>query len=289
MRPTPRLRGETIAGILLTLALLLAACSLAAAAKNPSVVDDPAAPGSNPTQVPLGYDARHIWVKFQDDLDIAADGPRYPVDRSGSALREGRTINLFEALRAGGATWERAVGPDEATLDQLRRTAEINLGRPMPDLNTYFLLTVPDGMNAPDLMAQLLAIPEVENAGFQPLPMPAPLPGSFVSQQDYLDNATEGIGASYAWGLAGGTATNVRICDVEYSWNLSHQDLPAVTTLVPGGKTASDPYSDNNHGTAVLGEMGSLNNAFGTTGAAYGATFYAAPANFTTGYQPQLA
>ena len=68
------------------------------------------------------------------------------------------------------------------------------------------------------------------------------------------------------------------IVDLEYSWNLNHQDLPSnITELVPIGSIQSDPFDDNNHGTAVLGEMVRLNNGWGTTGAAYGATVAVAP------------
>ena len=240
--------------------------------------------------IPRGYDPQHVWVKFKDELNIAVGPPNYPVDRSGVMLQEQPAQALFQSVRAAGGKWERAVGPDEATMDAMRATAERNLGRSLPDLNNYFLLTVPSGMDAFDLMAQLNALTEVEATGFQPLPMPAPAPSNYQAQQGYLTPATNGIDAAYAWGIAGGTGTNVTICDLEYSWNLSHQDLPAgITTFVPGGKTATDPFGDNNHGTAVLGEMSSRNNGTGTTGAAYGATFRVAPASFTDGYQPALA
>src|SRR5205085_1910114 len=43
--------------------------------------------------------------------------------------------------------------------------------------------------------------------------------------QGYLDPAPLGLDARYAWTLPGGRGENVRVCDIEYSWNLTHSDL----------------------------------------------------------------
>jgi subtilisin family serine protease len=79
----------------------------------------------------------------------------------------------------------------------------------------------------------------------------------------------------------GGYGEAVRVCDLEYSWNLSHQDLPAITRL---GINPSDPYNDTNHGTAVLGELFGRENGWGVTGGVPSAVPYVAHTNFTTGY-----
>src|SRR5205085_3874840 len=67
-------------------------------------------------------------------------------------------------------------------------------------------------------------------AGFAAPPAQAPRSlaedGDFLETfQGYLDPAPLGIDARYAWTVAGGRGENVRICDIEYSWNLTHNDL----------------------------------------------------------------
>ncbi|MCP4248525.1 MAG: S8 family serine peptidase, partial [bacterium] len=94
--------------------------------------------------------------------------------------------------------------------------------------------------------------------------------------QGYLNAATAGIDANCMWQLPGGTGANSAIADLEYSWNLAHQDLGTVTLL---GAAPNDPFADDNHGTAVLGEMVSLNNGWGVTGATYNSTMYVVAVN----------
>ena len=75
----------------------------------------------------------------------------------------------------------------------------------------------------------------------------------------------------------------MRIVDVEYSWNQSHEDLDAASSggvLIPNG-TPSDPFSNNDHGTAVLGELISTNDSLGVTGIAHGAGIGLVNANNT--------
>ena len=88
--------------------------------------------------------------------------------------------------------------------------------------------------------------------------------------QGYLDIAPGGMDVNYAWSLDGGSGENVKIIDIEYDWNLKHNDLKAATSnllvYVPG--VDPDPADDINHGTAVLGELVATNNDFGVTGIA---------------------
>ena len=64
----------------------------------------------------------------------------------------------------------------------------------------------------------------------------------------------------------------MKIVDIEYSWNRSHEDLvkaaPAATVIANG--IVADPFNDNNHGTAVLGELVATANKLGVTGLAHG-------------------
>ncbi|MCK4574303.1 MAG: thrombospondin type 3 repeat-containing protein, partial [candidate division Zixibacteria bacterium] len=59
--------------------------------------------------------------------------------------------------------------------------------------------------------------------------------------------------------------------------------------IVPSGYTASDPYADDNHGTAVLGEIMSNANGWGTIGAAFGSGSTVAPTYLNGAWQIGLA
>jgi subtilisin family serine protease len=116
--------------------------------------------------------------------------------------------------------------------------------------------------------------------------MVAPTPGARASRQaddlepreleafqGYLDPAPTGMDIRYAWTLPGGHGENVRIVDIEFNWNLSHNDLAGAVAdpfiLVRG--TDPLPQFNINHGTAVLGELVASPDGIGVTGIAYGA------------------
>ena len=83
------------------------------------------------------------------------------------------------------------------------------------------------------------------------------------------------------WTNYGVFGAGIRVADVEYSFNANHQDLPAIDNLTPD---AVDPFNDNNHGTATLGEIAATENGWGTTGVGHGANVYFAGADYSDGY-----
>jgi hypothetical protein len=222
------------------------------------------------TAISPGYDDRHIRVKFVDDLDIGLSSDGQPVDRSGGTLSSRGAAEILSFISDAGGNWIRTTGEKEAKMDEMRQAAQLNLGQAIADLNNYFILSVPEGESAEEWMDGLNSLPEVEIATPLPLAMPPPVP-DYESMQGYLNPATEGIDAKHAWTLTGGTGSYVTVCDLEYSWNLNHDDLPpGIATWVMTGYTPVDPFNNNNHGTAVLGELVSQNNSWGTTGASHG-------------------
>jgi hypothetical protein len=107
-----------------------------------------------------------------------------------------------------------------------------------------------------------------------PVP-PAPVVAAsadYTPRQDYLGPAPVGIDAHYAWNHPGGRGAGVQISDCEWNWNFEHEDLlhnkRGVVVGTPGG--------DDDHGTAVMGEIGGDLNTFGVTGIAADALFGAA-------------
>jgi serine protease len=89
--------------------------------------------------------------------------------------------------------------------------------------------------------------------------------------QGYLDAAPVGMDIRYAWTLDGGRGENVRIIDIEVSWNLAHSDLVAATAnpfvFVEG--IDPQPQFNKDHGAAVLGEIVAASDGKGITGIAY--------------------
>ncbi len=97
----------------------------------------------------------------------------------------------------------------------------------------------------------------------------------FGGNQGYLRQnmpGTNGIEAEYSWTFEGGNGVGVTIYDIEYSWNVNHEDLSASTPLiVKPGDAAIDPFNNLNHGTSVLGELVGSNNVYGVKGISHGA------------------
>lgn len=229
------------------------------------------------SSIPPGHDPYRIEVKFRDGLEVELDASGGPAERRGAALRSPKALGILQRLRGTGAHWKRAVPLDRATLNRMRARAQTALHREIADFTGYFILELPQGSHAPDWMDALNALPEVELATPLPLPAPPPMPPDFEPLQGYLEPAPGGTDADFAWTIPGGTGEGAAICDLEFSWNLNHEDLPPVTVLLPEGSPGYDPGPDDYHGTAVLGEMVSLRNGWGTTGASYGARCYVAP------------
>lgn len=238
-----------------------------------------------------GYDRAHVEVKFTDGADIGLSSDGVPYDRSAQLLKSSRSQAVLGAIREAGGSWRRMSGAPETMVDGWITTAEENLDRGIADLNNYFILSVPDDITTEEWLDQLNSLDEVEIALAMPLPMPAPsIPGNFQANQGYLLNAPGGFGFQTAWGTPGGNgldfgaSVQAIICDFEYSWNASHQDLQLFTYLFNPALTPVDPFSDDNHGTAVMGELGSISNGWGTTGAVYKAINWTAPTNFASGW-----
>jgi serine protease len=181
--------------------------------------------------------------------------------------------------------WERICDVPEERLDELQLNGEANTGQSVYNLNNIYRLRIPKGLNVWEISQELEVLPGIMLARPVPKPTPPPLPPNYYAWQDYLRPASDnpsGIDADYAWTKAGGIGTGVTVCDLEYSWNYNHADV----TKAVGSQinfNVADPFSNTNHGTAVIGELVSNNNGWGTTGACYGAnlktcgTYYGSP------------
>lgn len=150
-------------------------------------------------------------------------------------------------------------------------------------LANYYVLKVNSSQQASDVAEQLKQLGAVETAYAKPLPAPAPSTPSYVSKQTYLQTAPTGLGVSAKIGGTAGTSlypgsngADVQVADLEYSWNINHEDLAALRAsgALWANGTPSDPFSDNNHGTAVAGMIAGTNNSYGVTGIASGTRYH---------------
>ena len=140
-------------------------------------------------------------------------------------------------------------------------------------MNLFFYVSVPDAEKAWEIVSLLNRLPVIDTAYMQAKPVnpAASTTPDYENEQDYLDpSALGGIDANFAWGVAGGTGIGVQIIDLENGWNLNHEDLPAGISLL-FGTNSTDP-ANFNHGTAVAGEMVSIQDGHGMSGIVYDAT-----------------
>ena len=223
------------------------------------------------------------------DLLEVLFSPDYQIRLRQDQLRaESRSVSpefTHTIKRMGSVSWQRLAGQTtEAQLDSYHVQAERQLQHPVYNMNNIFYLRLHDEQDVWEITETLKQMPEVINAYPVPLPMPLPTP-NWQDDQEYLNNTADwpptGFNSYAAWEKVGGTGTGVTICDFEYSWNTNHVDL---TKAVNSEKNpyAQDPYSDNNHGTAVLGELIASDNGWGVTGMVYDADVIA----YGTYYDP---
>lgn len=233
-------------------------------------------------------------------------------DRVVIKLREGQRVQLSDNQLKGLLRTEQsdfaatlfAVGIERpqmaplftrpsTMLDAERLDAESKSDRALADLNLYLVLDVPEGVSAAEVANRLNGLATVEFARPAPLPAPPPFDISpttpdFSDQQGYKGSAPTGINQPSALLYPGVDGTDMAMVDIEYDWQLDHEDLelPADRHLVAN---AVNPFGSNDHGTAVLGEIVGEDNGYGVTGITPSAFAYVAAANTTSGFNPANA
>lgn len=165
-----------------------------------------------------------------------------------------------EGLVPAGKEWQ---------LDEGRVDAEQRWGQELADLNLYFAIRdVGGAAGVSALVEELNASPVVESA-YIPVQMSTaavdedPVTTFVSSGQTWLGRAPNGIDAEYAWRFPGGDGAGVRVVDVEFSWELFHEDLPGSYFLMELSAFGS---LNVDHGTAVLGQLCAVHNDYGVRG-----------------------
>ncbi len=237
--------------------------------------------------------SQKVVVKFNEGRAVRLKAGRL------NGLPEGDIAAIAKLLNSKGiaaAGIKRMHARSEVELDAERNAAERESGRKLADLNLYYVISLPPGVDAADVANSLNQLKSVEFAepGAVPAPPPfdiAPATPNLKPDQDYLIKSKGGIGALQKSRYRGAWGKGLKVIDVEYSWQINHEDLelPA-NRILTGTETILDPFNDTNHGTAVMGEISGKNNGYGVTGIAPDATVFLAPANTSvSGYSPARA
>ncbi len=221
-----------------------------------------------------------IEIMFRKDAVVRLrDGNLLDLSGTGAVDGVHEILQLTDSF-----VWERITSVSEEELDAMETNGENRTGEDLYNLNNIFRLRFEGDIDIWELSNMLEELPGIMIARPVPLPQPPPTP-DYQGYQGYLKAASftpTGIDAIYAWTQPGGDGAGVTVCDLEYSWNYNHQDiLKASGSQI--NSNVQDPFSDNNHGTAVIGEMVSDFNGWGTTGICHGAmlktcgTYYGPP------------
>jgi len=226
-----------------------------------------------------------VVVKLHDGSDARLERGELVARRS--ELAPLRRLLAERGIGPGRIAPSLARSPEALRAERTR--AERRSGRRLRDLALYFTVLVPEGVDPAQLAAELRALPVVESAGRFPKPAPPPVDldpptPDFTGLQTYTAAAPAGIGFAALSALPGKDGAGTRYVDIEYWWQLAHEDLELPpSTLIPIG-TPVNPFMDaGSHGSAVLGILSARDNGYGVTGLVPAAQVWVAPA-FTAEY-----
>lgn len=229
-----------------------------------------------------------LEVKFDESLEVrgADEGLRSQRGRSmqrvESALERYAAYDLTPFVQ--GAAAERL---EEAAAEAHSRT-----GEPVPDMASWYVLRLPADTDVDAVLAELRALPEIVHADPAPNPAPPPSPApvqvaeptppvprtpDFIGMQRYFRSAAEnGIDADFSRADPRLRGAGIKIVDFEYDWNEDHEDLqlPNPGTELGGAQFAKYKGFNDQHGTAVMGILGAIDNKYGVTGGVPDAELY---------------
>ncbi|MCA8947859.1 MAG: S8 family serine peptidase, partial [Planctomycetes bacterium] len=153
-----------------------------------------------------------------------------------------------------------------------RQLAATPPGRtPDVDLGLYYEVTTQNAADTRLLVQRLNELAAVELAYARALPTPPPgdiLPVTpdFTLFQGYRAAAPAGVDADALLYTTGGSGSGVRVLDIEFSWQLQHEDIAALRPSSVVGPIPGPNYED--HGSAVAGVIAADADIYGVTGLA---------------------
>jgi hypothetical protein len=248
------------------------------------------AQGSQPSQLPRS--APELVVVLKPGSPVHRTLTEGPATAAAAAASQS-VLDIQSILaKSGAAMHPMFAAPEGNPSIQSEMTATRGSGG--DDLSRYFHIAAPESQ-LDGLANELRTHPSVDAAYVKPPAEPpvmaisrsrtmhiglsvppshAPAAASpdWTHGQIYLDAAPAGVDARFAWTKPGGLGEGVQIIDCEWNWNLQHEDL----RLNKRGVLVGSAGGDDDHGTAVWGEIGGDRNLFGVTGIAAKASLGAA-------------
>ncbi len=221
---------------------------------------------------------------------VAQSDPALRMTPEGFVSRSGANVTgLAAVLNHAGISVTPLFGVSEDRILERRRDLGLD-DSPLSAMETYYHIESAN-QDLNELADRLRRLDEVAGAYVKPaasLPVaidleieralspsdtpPAATTPDFRSNQIYLNPAPEGVDARFAWRYLGGRGMGVNIIDCEWGWRFNHEDL----LQNQGGVVIGSAISDDNHGTAVAGEISGDQNPFGIEGICSDARFMAA-------------
>jgi serine protease len=214
---------------------------------------------------------RILHVKFQDGLSVHTQDGKLFSDQESYP----NTSNIDQY-----GHWEPFYSISTELLESYYVKAKQRLKKNLSDPRTIFEFHVNAGENVDLVKRKLETLAAIKYVSIPPK-LSTPAAPNLQPNQVYLFDQEPGIHAEEFWNTYSNHGSGVKICDVEYMFNVDHEDLPVVTII---GPQPEDPGFGPNHGTAVLGEIASLNDGVGTTGIAYESDIYFAGAYIDFAY-----
>jgi hypothetical protein len=211
-----------------------------------------------------GTSERALQVSFEPAASVRLRGGRF------TALAGSDVSAVNRAISGRSVRVARLFRASEADLDAQRRRLIDRGWRDVPDLNRHYRIVAADAGERDRLVAALERLAVVESVIPEPQPTPPPVTADLTGEQRYRTASPAGVDALGLAARAGGRGDRVKIVDIEYDWNRSHEDLAkaaAPGALIANG-TPSNGGFGNDHGTAVLGTLIGTANGFGVTGLA---------------------
>jgi len=225
-------------------------------------------------------------IQAPDEV-IVMSKPSADLHASPSGIRgapNAKTDGLAKLLKSAKCTMEPLFGENEARVRASMSASILQATPDSPDPATFYSIKG-DIKSTKKLLQDLLNEPSIEAAYLKPGGEPpvyrdaldegegrmaprgdpdsAPaLTPDFTARQIYLNAAPAGIDARFAWTKPGGRGDGLRVIDLEWGWNFSHEDL----LVNAGGLLDGSNNSNTHHGTAVMGEIGGDHNTRGVHG-----------------------
>lgn len=230
-----------------------------------------------PSQKEKRYSDTILEIKFKDESDIEAKGNKF----IGTGADDVNEVLGKAKIQKNKQLFTKKKKELKREYRKLK-----DEGKDVADLSQYHQVRIAADADIDAVSGQLKALAIVEYAYAQPLPVASPVSPSWNSSQTFRQAAPVGVDSNGVSSWPGATGSKVKVVDMEYAWNVNHEDLSkarAPGAMIPNG-TYEDPFGDTNHGTAVLGILGADSNTFGMTGIVKDAAIGMVNAYNTEGY-----